>query len=100
MSITVATVATKLVAIHKEYQEQGGFGDAAKITASSRPLGGLEGFESDLIPEIVRRLARELGHPLGQSVRVKNIYAEKGEKLSISNISQRFFDLYVPKDAN
>ena len=60
-------------------------------------MADLKGFESDFIPEIVRRVARELGCPLPKGTRVKNIYVEKGRKLSIREIARKFIEKYAPK---
>ncbi len=91
-------VAAKLAQIHREYQQNGGFDDGDKITADSRPLADLNGFESDFIPEIVRRIARELGNPLPKGTRVKNIYVEKGRKLTIREIAKKFVENYASKE--
>jgi len=91
-------VAAKLTEVHREYQQNGGFDDGDKITADSRPLADLKGFESDFIPEIVRRIARELGNPLAKGTRVKNIYVEKGRKLTIREIAKKFVANYAAKE--
>lgn len=92
-------VIEKLQALHREYQDTGGFKDASKVSPDARPLADLEGFDSHFIPEIVRRTARELGHPLPKGTRVKNIYVEKGRKLSIREIARKFLEKYAPKEA-
>jgi hypothetical protein len=89
-------VVEKLIELHREYQEAGGFDDMEKVLADSRPLGDLKGFESDFIPEIVRRAARELGCPLKKGVRVKNIYVDNGRKLTIREIARKLIEKYVP----
>jgi hypothetical protein len=91
-------VIEKLIEIHKEYQEDGGFDDVACATADARPLADLKGFESDFIPEIVRRVARELDCPLPKGTRVKNIYVEKGRKLTIRDIARKMVEQYAPKE--
>lgn len=91
-------VIAKFTQIHREYQQAGGYDDGDKITADSRPLADLKGFESDFIPEIVRRIARELGRPLQKGTRVKNIYVEKGRKLTIREIAKKFAANYVAKE--
>lgn len=91
-------VTEKLVKIHREYQTAGGYDDAGKVTKSTVPLKDLKGFDSDFIPEIVRRLARELDHPLGKDKKVKNIYVshDRKQKLSIDKIAERFVERYAP----
>ena len=67
----ISTVIAKLIEIHRQYQRDGGYSDADKVSPTICPLKDLQGFDSDFIPEIVRRLARELGHPLPPGKRVK-----------------------------
>jgi hypothetical protein len=93
-----ANVIAKLIEIHREYQEASGADDAERVTADARPLADLKGFESDFIPEIVRRVARELGCPLPKGTRVKNIYVEKGRKLSIREIARKMVVKYASKE--
>lgn len=93
----VNEVIDKLVAIHREYQD--GTGDADKVTPDACPLSDLKGFDSDFIPEIVRRVARELGHPFGKGTRVANIYVADGQKLKIRDIAGKFVEKYGPKGA-
>lgn len=90
-------VVGKLIEIHREYQNDSGADDADRVTADSRPLADLEGFDSDFIPEIVRRVARELDCPLQKGTRVKNIYVDKGRKLSIREIARKMVEKYSPK---
>lgn len=87
----------KLIKVHQEYQKQGGYKDADKITETTVPLADLEDFESDFIPEIIRKVARDLGCPL-KNKRVKNIYVEKGRKLSLKEIGRKFNEIYAPKE--
>jgi hypothetical protein len=91
------SVVGKLVEIHREYQDAGGYDDTDQVTADSRPLADLKGFDSDFIPEIVRRVAREVGCPLKKGVRVKNIYVEKGRKLTIREIARKLVEKYAPR---
>jgi hypothetical protein len=90
-------VIAKLIEIHREYQKDSGFDDADRVTADVRPLADLKGFESDFIPEIVRRVARELGCPLPKGTRIKNIYVEKGRKLTIRETARKLVEKYAPK---
>jgi hypothetical protein len=90
-------VIAKLIEIHKEFQLSGGFTDADRVTADVCPLADLEEFESDFIPAIVRQLARELGQPLPKGARVKNIYVDKGRKLTVREIARKFLEKYAPK---
>lgn len=92
-------VIAKLIEVHREYQVDGGFDDAGGVTADARSLADLKGFESDFIPEIVRRVARELDCPLRKGARVRNIYVEKGRKLSIRDIARKLVEKYAPKES-
>lgn len=94
-------VVAKLVEIHRDYQRGGGYDDEDKVQSPTCPLDGLKGFESDFIPEIVRRLARDLGSPLPEGTRVKNIYVSQDgkRKLSIEEIAQRFIETYAGQEA-
>lgn len=90
-------VTAKLIELLSDYQDEGE-GTKNPITKGTCPLGGVAGFESDFIPEIVRRLAREvLGEPLPKGTRVKNIFVDSGRKLTVEEISKKFTSVYVPK---
>src|SRR5947209_2929106 len=57
----IAAVTEKLSGILNDYLDGDPGGNL--IGENTRPLGDMKGFESDFIPEVVRRLARELfGH--------------------------------------
>ena len=92
-------VVDKLVEIHQHDQHESGQDDAHKVTPSCCPLKDLKGFDSLLIPSIVRRLARELGYSLPKGTRVRNIYcaADGSKKLTIREIAQRFVATYPPE---
>ena len=92
------TITAKLVAIHRDYQDAGGYDDANAVTPTTCPLDDLNGFDSDFIPEIVRRLAKDLDVPFSPGTKVRNIYvSEDGQrKLKIEEIGRRFLKKYVP----
>jgi hypothetical protein len=94
-----AQVVNKLIEMHRAAEIDGGFDDADQVSAATRPLTGLKGFESVLIPQFVRQLARDLGHPLPQGTRIKNIYVSKDgrSKLSLDDIARRFLETYAPE---
>ena len=92
------TVAEKLAEILRDYQEPGQTPASEPITQDTKPLADIKGFDSHFIPEIVRRLASELGCPLKKGVRVRNIFVERGRKLSVREITRKFIDKYVPKE--
>lgn len=89
-------VTGKLAGILKDYLD----GPVGKnlINGDTRPLADMQGFESDFIPEVVRRLAREVfGEPFPKGTRVKNIFVEKGRKLTVKGIAKKFLSNYAPK---
>ena len=94
-----AQVVNKLIEMHRAAEIDGGFDDAGQVSAATCPLTGLHGFESLLIPQFVRQLARELGHPLPKGTRIKNIYVSKDgrSKLSIDGVARRFRENYAPE---
>lgn len=92
----LTAVTKKLSEILKDYLDGDPGGNP--IGDNTRPLGDMKGFESDFIPEVVRRLARELfGQPLPKGTRVKNIFVEKGRKLTVKEIAKKFLSNYAPK---
>ena len=92
-------VVDKLLEIHRHDQHESGQDDADKVTPSCCPLSDLKGFDSLLIPPIIRRLAQELGHLLPKGTRVKNIYCapDGRKKLTIREIAERFVATYAPE---
>ena len=92
-------VTQELVAILKECQQLFGHDDADKITPKTRPHGGIKGFQSDVVPTIVRRLARKLGKPLGDDVDPVNIFAsdDRKHKLTVEEAAKRFVERYGQK---
>ncbi len=92
------SVLAELIAILKECQQAFGHDDGDSITGGTVPHGGLKGFQSDVTPTIVRRLARRLGDPLADDVDPQNIFASADKKkLTVKEAAKRFSDLYGPK---
>ncbi|HEY7326601.1 MAG TPA: hypothetical protein VH592_03105 [Gemmataceae bacterium] len=96
-----AQVTAALVDILKECQRMFGHDDADSVTPKTRPHGGLKGFQSDVTPTIVRRLAKKLGHPLPEDVDPVNIFAseDKTRKLTVEEAAKRFLERYGSKGA-
>jgi hypothetical protein len=90
-----SAVAEKLIQVHREIQEDCGY-DPAEVTPDCRPLDGLPGFDSVLIPGTVRALARALGMPLPKGTKIKNIYVtgDGRRKHSIKEVAQAFCRTY------
>lgn len=89
-----AKALAKLKDIHREIEK-----DAQKnpdlVTDDVQPLDGLEGFDSQLIPNVIRELAKALGVPIAKGTRLKNIYVDKdGKQLSLREAARRFCELY------
>jgi hypothetical protein len=99
--MTIENVTIELVGILKEYQPLLGHDDADSITPQTRPHGGVKGFQSDIVPTIVRKVARRLGHPLPEGVDPVNIFAseDKNQKLTIEEAAGRFFERYGSRGA-
>jgi hypothetical protein len=93
----IETVVAKLSEILRDYQDVGQDRGTEHITPDTKPLADIKGFDSHFIPEIVRRLARELGHPFPKGTRVRNILVERGRKLSVREIAGKFIDKHAPK---
>lgn len=91
----LADITGKLIEIHSSVQQDGGFDDVNSVKESTCPLSDLKGFDSMLIPQLVRRLARELGCPLEKGERTQNLYVEGRRKLSISEIAKKFRDKFT-----
>jgi hypothetical protein len=92
-------VLTGLIEILKECQNVCGHDDGDSITGDTVPHGGLKGFQSDVTPTLVCRLARRLGEPLGDDVDPENIFAspDKQKKLTVKEAAKRFLHLYGSK---
>lgn len=93
-----ADVVRTLIQIHRDAEADGGF-DPNRVTPSACPLTGLKGFDSQLIPQFVRQLARKLGNPLPKGTKVKNVYVSKEgkRKLTIDEVAHRFLETYAPE---
>jgi len=97
-----AQVIAELVVVLKEFQILLGHDDADCITPQTRPHGGVKGFQSDLTPTIVRKIAKKLGHPLAEGVDPVNIFVSDDgkQKLTVEEAARRFFELYGPRGAS
>jgi hypothetical protein len=95
-------IIVELVVVLKELQTMLGHDDADAVTPQVRPHGGLKGFQSDLTPTIVRRVARRLGHPIPEDVDPINIFVtdDKKQKLSVEEAAASFLKRHGPKGAS
>jgi hypothetical protein len=89
-------VIAELVDMLKECQRAFGHDDADSVTPKTRPHGGLKGFQSDVTPTVVRRLAKKLGHPLAEDIEPVNIFVsdDKMQKLTVEEAADRFVERY------
>ena len=92
-------VIAMVIEVLKECQTILGHDDGDSITEGTVPHGELKGFQSDVTPTIVRRVARRLGKPLADEVDPVNIFASenKQKKLSVKEAAKRFMGLYASK---
>lgn len=80
---------------HREIEVDAGK-DAEAVTDDVQPLDGLGGFESTLIPNVIRGVAKAVGIVLAKGRRLRNPYVAKGgkEKLKLRDVAKRFCELY------
>jgi len=89
-----AQVLIKLAEIHRGFERDAG-SNPDLVTGDVIPLGELAGFDSPLIPNVIRELAKELGVPLAKGVRLKNPYVTPArKKLALKDVAKRFCELY------
>lgn len=88
-------VLKHLKAIHQEVEADCGK-DPARVTDSVQPLEGLGGFDSPLIPTVVRMLAKRTGVVIPPGTRIRNPYisADRTRKLPLNAVAERFCELY------
>lgn len=89
-----AAVLEHLKELHREIEVDAGK-DPALVRDDVQPIDGLGGFDSPLIPNVVRGLAKAMGVPLPKGTRLRNPYVDSnGKKLTLRGIAGRFCELY------
>ena len=89
-----ATVLQELKGLHREIEEDAGK-NPDLVTDDVQPLEGLCGFDSLLIPNVIRRLARAMGVSLAKGKRLRNPYVGPDRQtLTLRGIAKRFCKLY------
>lgn len=88
-----AVVLERLKELHREIEVDAGK-NPALVTDDVQPIDGLGGFDSPLIPNVVRGLAKAMGVPLPKGTRLVNPYVVDGKKLSLRGVAERFCELY------
>lgn len=85
----------QFMVIHKEVESDCGC-DPAKVTKDVQPLDGLGGFDSTLIPTVVRMVAKALGVAIPVGTRLLNPYisGDRTTKLALGGVATRFCELY------
>ena len=94
------TITATLVELHQADRRLCGCDDADRVTPDTCPLTDLPGFDSLLIPDLVRKLARALGQPFPPGYRLRvNVYlsADGRRKLNIREVARRYREAYVPQ---
>ena|SRR5688572_18544809 len=89
-----AAVLGVLKNLHQEIESDAGK-DPAAVGDEVSPLDYLGGFDSILIPNVIRGLAKQMNVTLEKGVRLRNPYvgADK-KKLTLRNVAKRFCELY------
>lgn len=92
-------VLQHLKALHQEIETDCGH-DPSRVNDDTSPLDDLDGFDSPLIPTLVRMLAKKLGVPIPKGTRIKNPYisADRTRKLKLHEVAERFSELYGNKE--
>ena len=94
-----ATVLEHLKRLHREIEADDG-NDPNAVGDDVFPLDGLSGFDSPLIPNVIRGLAKAVGPPLPKGVRLRNPYVGSDGKtqLTLRDVAKRFCELYGKGD--
>jgi hypothetical protein len=94
MTMNETTVLQQLLAIHREIELDDGK-DPAAVTPDVQPLDRLGGFDSPLIPNVVRSLAKSVGIILPKGKRLLNPYVDANrKKITLRGVAKRFCELY------
>lgn len=93
-------VCELLKELHREIEADAGE-DPTAVKDDVLPLDGLRGFDSILIPNVVRGLAKGAGITLKKGERLRNPYIDASKKrLTLRNVAKRFCELYKVKTTN
>src|SRR5687767_1341791 len=93
-----AVVLGHLKGLHREIESDAGK-DPDVVGDDVLPLDDLGGFDSILIPNMIRGVAKAIGLTLGKGVRLRNPYVgpDGKKKLSLRGVAKRFCELYGGK---
>lgn len=94
-----STVLVRLKELHREIEVDAGK-DPALVRDEVQPVDGLGGFDSPLIPTVVRALAKAMGIALPKGARLRNPYLDgNGNRLPLNGVAKRFCELYGKETA-
>src|SRR5690242_5852103 len=89
-----ATVLQQLTKLHREIESDAGK-DPSAVNDDVCPLDDLAGFDSVLIPNVIRGLAKAVGITLENGARLRNPYVDSSKKkLRLRAVAKRFCELY------
>lgn len=94
-----ATVLDQLKKLHREIESDAGK-DPDVVGDDVSPLDALTGFDSTLIPNVIRGLAKAMGVSLPKGIRLRNPYVgpDRKTKLRLRDVAKRFRELYSKED--
>jgi hypothetical protein len=92
-ALSVEEVTKELQAVHREFQRNLGENDDG-VSEDCRPLIDLPGFDSTLIPLLIRTVAKRLGVSLPQKAKVTNLYVSGHRRLSVREVAEGFHNKY------
>jgi len=90
-------VLEQLKNLHREIEIDAGK-DPAAVKDDVFPLDELGGFDSVLVPNVIRGLAKKMSVALEKGVRLRNPYVDSSKtKLRLRAVAKRFCELYGEK---
>ncbi len=90
-------VLEELKRIHRDIELDAGK-DPDLVADDVRPLESLGGFDSLLIPNVIRELAKAVGRTLKKGERLRNPYVGPDKRtLTLRDVAKRFCDIYSKK---
>lgn len=90
-----AVVLQRLKELHRGIEVDAGK-DPNLVADDVHPLDTLCGFDSPLIPNVIRGLAKDLGVTLAKGARLRSPYVgpDRKQKLTLRGVAKRFCELY------
>jgi hypothetical protein len=88
-------VLKHLKQVHREIEQDAGQ-DPDLVTDEACPADSLRGFDSPLIPNVIRAVGKAMGIEFPKGKRLTNCYIDsKGKHLTLKEIAKRFCALYA-----